>query len=89
MTTITSREFNQNASKAQKAAETAPVFITRRGELAHVLMNYADYQKFTKQSKSALEALTPPSDIAQAMEDIDFDIPPRSKAQRRPVDFED
>lgn len=86
MTTITSREFNQNASKAQKAAETAPVFITRRGELAHVLMNYAEYQKLTKQSKSAANVLLNLNhpDVA----DIELDIPPRSKAQRRSVDFE-
>ena len=32
MTTITSRYFNQHTSKVQKAAERAPVIITRRGE---------------------------------------------------------
>ena len=89
MTTITSSEFNQNSSKAQKAAESAPVFITKRGKLSQVLMSYADYQKLAGNRKSALEALTPPPDIAEAMEDIEFEIPPRSKAQRRPVDFED
>ena len=41
MTTITSRYFNQHTSKVQKAAERAPVIITRRGEPSHVLMSIA------------------------------------------------
>ena len=89
MLTISSSEFNQNASKAQKATEDGVVFITNRGKLAQVLMSYADYQKLAGKHQSALEALTPPADIAAGMEDMDFDLPPRSQAQRRPVDFEE
>ena len=37
----------------------------------------------------ALEALTPPPELAAALNDIELEIPPRSKAQRRPVDFEE
>ncbi|MFC0034387.1 hypothetical protein [Cardiobacterium valvarum] len=39
--------------------------------------------------KTALEALTPPPELAAALNDIELEIPPRSKAQRRPVDFEE
>ncbi|QIM62071.1 prevent-host-death protein [Pasteurellaceae bacterium Orientalotternb1] len=88
MTIISSREFNQHLSQAQKAAQLAPVIITNRGEPAYVLMSYAEYEK-QLQSKpflSALEALTP-SDPALA--DIEFELQPRSRGQRRPVDLED
>lgn len=37
----------------------------------------------------ALEALTPPPELTEALADIELDIPPRSKAQRRPVSFAD
>ena len=40
-------------------------------------------------SQTALEALTPPPELAEALADIDLDIPPRSKRQRRPVSFAD
>ncbi len=36
-TRISSREFNQDTSKAKKAAEKGPVYITDRGRPAHVL----------------------------------------------------
>lgn len=110
MTTITSRYFNQHTSKVQKAAERAPVIITRRGEPSHVLMSIADFRRLTgeavpeqpstprpgslleylmnaepaNQWRNAAEMLTP-SDPAVA--DIELEIPPRSKAQRRPVEF--
>ena len=40
VTTFSSREFNQAASEAKKAANNGPVFITDRGRPAHVLMSY-------------------------------------------------
>ncbi|MDO5091074.1 MAG: type II toxin-antitoxin system Phd/YefM family antitoxin [Cardiobacteriaceae bacterium] len=85
MTTITNSEFQQDSRKAQKAAETAPVFITKRGKPAQVLMSYADYQKLADKRPSAADTLRalPHPDVA----DIELDIPPRSKAQRRPVEF--
>ena len=43
-TTLTSREFNQDTSGAEKAANAGPVFITDRGRPAHVLLTAEDYQ---------------------------------------------
>ena len=86
MTVMTNQEFKQNVSQAQKAAQTEPVIITNRGEPAYVLMTYTEYEK-TLQSKSVrsgLDALMP-LDAA----DIELELQPRSRAQRRPVDFED
>ena len=90
MTTISSRYFNQHTSKVQKAAEQAPVIITRRGEPSHVLMSIADFRRLTGE---AVEM--PPRDVLAYLmnadhpdvSDIELEIPPRSKAQRRPVEF--
>jgi prevent-host-death family protein len=43
VTTLTSREFNQDTSGAKKAASRGPVFITDRGRPAHVLLTIEDY----------------------------------------------
>ena len=39
--------------------------------------------------QTALEALTPPLELAEALADIGLNIPPRNKRQRRPVSFAD
>ena len=51
ITTLSSREFNQGASEAKRAANIGPVFITDRGKPAHVLLSFDDYQKLTKQRR--------------------------------------
>lgn len=86
MTVMTSREFNQRVSAAQKAAQVAPVIITNRGEPAYVLMSYVEYEKnlHHQTSMSALEALMPRDDA-----DVELELQPRSRGQRRPVDFGD
>lgn len=57
ITTISSREFNQAASQAKRAASKGPVFITDRGKPAHVLMSFEDYQRITRQKRSIVDAL--------------------------------
>lgn len=85
MTIMTSREFNQHLSQAQKAAQFSPVIITNRGEPAFVLMSYTEYQKtHIKPVRSALEALTPIDN-----EDIELVLQPRSTNQRKLSIFED
>lgn len=37
ITILSSRQFNQDASKAKKAAQAGPVIITDRSRPAHVL----------------------------------------------------
>jgi prevent-host-death family protein len=68
VTTLTSREFNQDASGAKKAARRGPVFITDRGRPAHVLMTIEDYQRLTGGNMSLAEALAQPSDADVAFE---------------------
>jgi prevent-host-death family protein len=47
VTTVTSREFNQDSGRAKKAAEKGPVFITDRGQPSHVLLSIDDYRRLT------------------------------------------
>lgn len=82
---MTSREFNQHTNRAQREAEKAPVVITNRGKPVHVLLSYADYQKLAGKTQSALDVL-----MALDCPDVgsmDFEITPRSKQQRQPVDL--
>ena len=82
VTTLTSREFNQDASGAKKAAQHGPVFITDRGRPAHVLLTIEDYRRLAGGDMSLAEALAQPGDAA----DFDFD-PPRVGRLFRPTDL--
>lgn len=69
VTTLSSREFNQDMSGAKKAARKGPVFITDRGRPAHVLMSIEDYRRLaggrfrcSRQSRN-LEYLTSTSSL--------------------------
>ena len=59
-TTLTSREFNQDTSRAKKAARGGPVFITDRGRPAHVLLTIEDYRRLAGGNMSLAEALAQP-----------------------------
>jgi PHD/YefM family antitoxin component YafN of YafNO toxin-antitoxin module len=77
ITTFSSREFNQHASEAKKAANKGPVFITDRGHAAHVLLRIEDYRQLVGNNTKiadllALEgsdefdlSLRKPSDLAK------------------------
>ncbi|WP_341958886.1 type II toxin-antitoxin system Phd/YefM family antitoxin [Pseudomonas sp. RC10] len=81
ITTISSREFNQDTSGAKKATKEGPVFITDRGRPAHVLLTIEDYQKLTGGSVSIVDLLAMPG-----IEDIDFH-PKRAVITPRDVDL--
>lgn len=57
MTTMSSREFNQDAGKAKRLAMQGPVFITDRGRLAHVLLTIEEYQKITATHRNMADML--------------------------------
>ncbi len=71
ITTFSSRQFNQDASKAKKAAKAGPVFITDRGRPAHVLLTFDAYKKITGGRTKIADLLAMPG-----IEDIELDIPP-------------
>lgn len=81
ITTLSSREFNQDASGAKRAASKGPVIITDRGRPAHVLLTIEAYQKLTQKSASLVDLLAMP-DAA----DVAFD-PPRLGRIARPADL--
>ena len=81
ITTLSSREFNQAASEAKRAANSGPVFITDRGRTAHVLLSIEDYQRLTKQRRNIADALAMPG-----IADIEF-VPPRLTIEPQTVDF--
>lgn len=60
MHSISSREFNQDVSKAKRAAEQGPVFITDRGTPAHVLLTIEAYQKLVNKTDSVADLLSMP-----------------------------
>jgi prevent-host-death family protein len=81
VTTVSSREFNQDSNRAKRAAKDGPVFITDRGKAAHVLLSIEDYWKLTGRRAKISELLA-----MQGGDDIDFD-PPRIEIARRDADL--
>lgn len=82
ITTVSSREFNQDTSRAKKAASKGPVFITDRGKTAHVLLSIKEYRRITRKHRSIADALGRPAGV----EDIEIEFP-RSRELMRPVDL--
>ena len=78
ITTVSSREFNQDTSGAKKAAKNGPVIITDRGRPAHVLLTISEYERMKKRQPTLAELLAMPGG-----EDIDFEIPSRHERVRR------
>ncbi len=70
ITTLSSRQFNQDASKAKRAAMAGPVFITDRGRPAHVLLTFAEYKRITGGRTKIADLLAMPG-----IEDVEFEIP--------------
>ena len=81
ITTLSSREFNQDTGLAKRAALEGPVFITDRGKPSHVLMTIEQYQKLTSSSQSIIDMLAMPG-----AEDVEFEAP-RSRIAAKPVDL--
>ncbi|XXN64865.1 type II toxin-antitoxin system prevent-host-death family antitoxin [Enterobacter ludwigii] len=81
VTRITSRAFNQEVSRAKRAAEEGPVYITDRGNPAHVLLTFEAYKKLTGSNRSIVESLAMSDGV-----DIDFE-PERVTINTRDVEF--
>ena len=82
VTTLSSREFNQDTSRAKKAAKDGPVFITDRGVPAHVLLSIEDYRRLSGEQVSLVDQLGLP----EGVEDIELEIPVLLGTSR-PADF--
>ena len=71
ITKLSSRDFNQDTSRAKRAAKRGPVFITDRGRPSHVLLTMEEYQRITGGQQSVADLLAMP-----AAAEIEFE-PPR------------
>ena len=67
MSTLTSREFNQDTGRAKKEALNGPVYITDRGKPSHVLLSYEEYKAMTEKKATIGELLS-----MDGVEDIEF-----------------
>lgn len=81
ITTLSSRELNQDVTRAKKATRNGPVIITDRGKPAHVLLSIEEYQRLTKQCRNIADALAMPG-----VADIEFE-PQRVMIEPRQADF--
>jgi prevent-host-death family protein len=82
ITKLSSREFNQDTSRAKRAAKRGPVFITDRGRPSHVLLTAEEYERITGGQKSIVDLLAMP----QAA-DIEFEPPPMIGILHEPADL--
>jgi prevent-host-death family protein len=83
VSTISSRDFNQNSGRAKKAAKNGPVFITERGQPAYVLLTVEQYKSLSKPACNMAELL--------AQKDgpyFDFEPPRLDGPFMHPVDFD-
>jgi prevent-host-death family protein len=84
VTTLSTREVNQDLGRAKRASESGPVIITERGRPAHVLLTYDEYQRLVGRYRqiNILDELGLPPGV----EDIEVEFP-RSRENARPADF--
>ena len=70
ITTVTSRELNQDVGRAKRAALAGPVFVTNRSRPTHVLLSIEEYRRLSGRHRSLVEALS-----MAGLGDIDLDAP--------------
>jgi len=81
ITTLSSRQFNQDTSKAKKAARAGPVVITNRGRPAHVLLTFEAYRAMTGGHSKIADLLAMPGAA-----ELDIEIP-QSRDRARAADL--
>jgi prevent-host-death family protein len=81
MKTMTSREANQDFSRAKREAKSGPVIITERGRPANVLLTYDEYRRLVGKPRSILDRLAAPD-----TEDIEIELPERKIEPFRDID---
>ena len=82
VTTLSSRQFNQDSGKAKRAARKGPVIITDRGKPSHVLLSIEEYNRITSEQESIADALAM-TDASQ----VEFDPPRLSGKMFRSAGF--
>jgi hypothetical protein len=81
VTTLSGGEFNQDTSRAKKAAAEGPVSITDRGNPVHLLLSIDEYRRQSGAHCKIVDALAMPG-----VADIEFD-PPHVTIESRLADL--
>ncbi len=71
VTSVSSREFNQDTGRAKRAARRGPVVITDRGRPSHVLLTFEEYNRLASRGLSVIDLLGAPAGV----EDVDLELP--------------
>jgi len=71
VTSVSSREFNQDTGRAKRAARRGPVVITDRGRPSHVLLTFEEYNRLSSRGLNVIDLLGMPA----GLEDIELDVP--------------
>jgi prevent-host-death family protein len=82
VTSVSSREFNQDTGRAKRAARRGPVVITDRGRPSHVLLTFEEYNRLASRGLTVIDLLGVPAGI----EDVELEIPP-VRDPARPADL--
>lgn len=82
ITKMSSRDFNQDTSRAKRAAKRGPVFITDRGRPSHVLLTVEEYQRITAGQKNVADLLAMPTAA-----EIEFEPPRVGGILHKPADL--
>ena len=83
MRAITARDFNQDTSGAKRDAQVEPVFILDRGQPSHVLMSISHYKALLGSHANIADLLGMPG-----VEDVQFELPPKSGSTARAAVFD-
>jgi prevent-host-death family protein len=83
ITTMTSREFNQDLASAKRAATEGPVFVTDRGQPSLVLVSYEEWAQLAGKGKTIADALSGSREGA----DLEFEVAP-DRSVSIPAEFD-
>lgn len=86
ITTLSSRELNQDIGRAKRATADGPVFITTRGKRTQVMLSLEEYERLTGGRRTLAELLAMPDTDQGA--DVELDIPSRQPWSLRIPDFD-
>ncbi len=86
MSSLTSREFNQDTARAKREALDGPVFITDRGRPTHVLLTVETFERMSQPKKTISELMYYPG---AAEIDLESELPPRRIEPEREIDWGD
>ena len=74
MGTMSARDFNRDVSAAKRAAQSAPLVITDRGEPAFVLLSIEEYRRLGASGASLVDRLSMDDDLDIEFEPVSLDL---------------